>query len=57
MKFLSLPDECQELLRESNEADILARKYIENKAVSIRFIEDALHIAYSTVNNIDILVS
>ena len=57
MKFFSLPIECQELLNESKEAEFLARKYIENKAVSIRFIDDALHIAYSTINNIDILVS
>jgi len=56
-KFLSIPPEHQELLKVSKEADDLARQYIESNAVPIRFIDDALHIAYASVNNIDILAS
>ena len=46
-----------EYLPENNDAEFLARKYIEAKAVSVNFYEDALHIAYATCNNVDVLVS
>ena len=46
-----------ESLPETEEAEFLARKYIEAKAVSINYFEDALHIAYATCFNVDVLVS
>lgn len=56
-KMKSVPLEFLEFLSENEEAEFLAGKYIEAKAVSINFFEDALHIAYATCHNVDVLVS
>jgi hypothetical protein len=41
----------------NEEAEILARKYIADKILPERKLDDARHIAISTVNNFDILLS
>ena len=55
IKLINL--EYIEYLPENIEAEFLARKYIDAKAVSLNFYEDALHIAYATCYNVDVLVS
>ena len=44
-------------LRRNEEVDYLASMYIEYKAVSDKFFNDALHIAFATIENVDLLVS
>lgn len=67
-EILEAPDEVKEKLRQipvqfieqikkEDEADYLASKYIEMKAISKNSYNDALHIAIATINNCDLLVS
>jgi len=35
----------------------LADEYIRNKIITQKYVDDAAHIAYATVNNVDVLVS
>ena len=56
-KLNELPAHNIEFIEITEEAEYLASKYIENNAISIRFQEDALHIALATINKADILVS
>ena len=56
-KMKLIPLENLETLPENSDAEFLAKKYIEAKSVSINFYEDALHIAYATCFNVDVLVS
>jgi predicted nucleic acid-binding protein len=67
-EILEAPDEVKEKLRQipvqfieqikkEDEADYLASKYIEMKAISKNYYNDALHIAIATINNCDLLVS
>jgi predicted nucleic acid-binding protein len=44
-------------LKRDEEIDYLALKYIEYKVISEKSFNDALHIAFATVNNVDLLVS
>lgn len=46
-----------EVLELTEEVKELAMKYIEEKIISERYYEDALHIAFATINQIDVLVS
>jgi len=55
-KLLELIKEF-EVLEETEECKELARKYIEGGIIPEKIPNDALHIAVSTVNRIDILVS
>lgn len=41
----------------TEEAEQLAKKYIEEKVVSIKHIVDAQHIAIASVERVDVLVS
>jgi len=53
----SLPDNNIENVFLTEEAEQLARKYIEEKVVSIKHIVDAQHIAIASVERVDVLVS
>jgi len=46
-----------ELIPVNDEVTSLAEKYIDEKIVSRKYYEDAMHIAFATVYNIDLLVS
>ncbi len=55
--FKALPEENIEMLISEEESRILANKYILEGAVSKKFYEDALHIAISTINQVNVLAS
>ncbi len=46
-----------EIIELTEEVKELARKYVDEKIVSEKYYEDALHIAFATINQIDVLVS
>ena len=56
-KLFSIPEEFSEILSVNSDVEFLAQKYIEHKAIPPSCAEDALHIAYSTINDVDVLVS
>ncbi|MBL7132080.1 MAG: PIN domain nuclease [Candidatus Omnitrophica bacterium] len=49
--------ELEEILEVNNEIDALAEKYINEKIIPVTYRDDALHIALTSVNGLDILVS
>ena len=53
----SLPDTSLENVVLSEEAEALARSYIDDGAVSARHIADTQHIAIASVERVDVLVS
>lgn len=55
--FTTIPEMYLEVLIADNESRNLAELYIVEGAISGRFYEDALHIAISTVNQVNVLVS
>ena len=55
--FTSLPKESIEFIELSPDAISLAETYIKEKVVGNTHIDDCLHIALATINNVDILVS
>ena len=52
-----IPEEHKEYVILNDDAKGLARYYIENDAVSERYLVDAQHIAIATINRVDVLVS
>lgn len=52
-----IPSNYKEVLLRDNDSEFLANKYIEYKVISDKFFDDATHIALSTINNVDVLVS
>ncbi len=52
-----IPNDYIEYVILDDESDGLAELYIKNKAITRKFLEDARHIAISTVVNVDVLVS
>lgn len=56
-KLDEIPIEYKELLRKTDECELLASKYIESKIISEKYYEDAVHIALATINKVDVLVS
>jgi len=52
-----IPNEHIEYVALDNESENLAALYIKNKAITRKFLEDAQHIAISTIMNVDVLVS
>jgi hypothetical protein len=56
-KLFTIPEEFSEILPENMNVEFLAKKYIEHQAIPPSCAEDALHIAYSTIYNVDVLVS
>ena len=55
--LLSLPDENVENVFLTQEAETLARKYIDDAVVTDKHIVDAQHIAIASVERVDVLVS
>ncbi len=55
--IVKIPEEHKEYVILDDEAMALARHYIEEDVVSEGFLVDAQHIAISTVNRVDVLVS
>jgi hypothetical protein len=53
----SIPDAFKEFLILDNEAEALSQLYLDEKAITEKFREDAEHIAIATINRIDVLVS
>jgi len=53
----SIPTENKEFVILDEDSKILAQKYIEEQAISDKFIVDAQHIAIATINRADVLVS
>ena len=45
------------LLTEERNVDLLAQRYIDQATIPKRFRDDALHIAYAVVNQMDVVVS
>jgi predicted nucleic acid-binding protein len=55
--FETIPEKSIEILASDIESRELADKYILEKAVSIKYYEDALHIAIATINQVSVLAS
>lgn len=55
--FKTIPDKSLEIIVVNTEARKLADLYILENAVSRKFYEDALHIAISTINQVNVLAS
>jgi hypothetical protein len=55
--FRKIPEDNLEILISDNESRKLADLYILEGAVSKKFYEDALHIAISTINQVNVLAS
>lgn len=55
--YQSIPTEFVEFITLDEEAKFLATKYIEEKAISEKFLVDAQHIAVASINRVDVLVS
>jgi len=57
-KYLeSIPTNHIKTLKRNDEVDFLSAKYIEYKVIPDKCFNDALHIAFATIENVDILVS
>ncbi|OGX04340.1 MAG: hypothetical protein A3G87_04040 [Omnitrophica bacterium RIFCSPLOWO2_12_FULL_50_11] len=46
-----------ETLHRTEEADLLAERYIQEKIIPVKHFDDALHIAIASVHNLDVIVS
>jgi hypothetical protein len=55
--LLSLPDQNVQNVFLADEAETLARKYIDEGVVSAKHIVDAQHIALASLERVDVLVS
>jgi predicted nucleic acid-binding protein len=55
--FRKIPEDNLEILVSDQEAEKLADLYVLEGAVSRKFYEDALHIAISTINQVNVLAS
>lgn len=56
-KLNEIPEENIEYVALTEEAEELAKDYLDNKVISSKFLLDAEHIAIATVENVDIVVS
>jgi len=55
--FNTIPDSFLEIITSDSESRKLADLYLNEGAVSKKFYEDALHIAISTINQVNVLAS
>jgi len=55
--FETIPEDSLEIITTDLESRNLADKYIAENAVSVKFYEDALHIALATIHQVDVLSS
>ena len=53
----NLDEDSIELIKLTDEADILANAYISEGVISSKYLEDCQHIALATINKVDILAS
>lgn len=56
-KLLELVKDFELLSVKGDEIRLLAERYVSERIIPIRHIEDAFHIAVTTINSLDILVS
>jgi len=56
-KLKEIPNEFLIIIENSDTMIQLAEKYLEQKVISKKFKDDALHIATATILNVDVLVS
>ena len=56
-KLESIPESNIEYVALTEEAEELAKKYVENGVISSKFLLDAEHIAIATVERVDVIVS
>jgi hypothetical protein len=54
---LAIHENFIENLEFLDDVELLVESYLNNKAISNKFIEDAYHIAYATIFNVDVLGS
>ncbi|MGD9201603.1 MAG: PIN domain protein [Chitinispirillia bacterium] len=52
-----IPDQFTEFIRFDDDAKFLSTKYVEDGAVSEKYLLDAQHIAIASLNHVDVLVS
>jgi hypothetical protein len=52
-----IPIQNKEIILRNSDSNFLAMKYVEFKVISEKSFDDATHIALSTINNVDVLVS
>ncbi|MCX6148621.1 MAG: PIN domain-containing protein [Candidatus Kapabacteria bacterium] len=57
MILKKIPKENIQIINRNSESEDLSFQYINAKAISPKFSDDALHIAIATINNVDLLVS
>ena len=55
--FHRIPENNLEIIVSTDESKTLADLYIKEGAITTKFYEDALHIAISTINQVDVLAS
>ncbi len=55
--FEEIPEEHREFVILDNEAMMLAHHYIEEGAITGKYLVDAQHIAIATIQRVDVLVS
>ncbi|MBL7112166.1 MAG: PIN domain protein [Bacteroidales bacterium] len=55
--FNTIPDKSLEILTSDTESRELAEKYLLENVVTARFFEDALHIAISTLHQVNVVAS
>ena len=55
--FRKIPEDNLEIIISDNESRKLADLYVLEGVVSMKFYEDALHIAISTINQVNVLAS
>ncbi|MEO8231210.1 MAG: type II toxin-antitoxin system VapC family toxin [Ignavibacteriota bacterium] len=53
----TIPNEYIEYILSNERSEELAKKYIDENAVTKKSFQDALHIAIATLNKVDVLVS
>lgn len=53
----TIPDEHIEYIKVNNDIVELAQKYLDNKIVSVKYRDDALHVATATITRVDAIVS
>jgi predicted nucleic acid-binding protein len=56
-KLITIVDSFESLETDQEEIRILAQEYVIRGIIPIKYIEDAIHLAVTTINDLDILLS
>mgnify|MGYP000932911779 CR=1 FL=1 len=56
-KIKEIQEKNLEIVHKNQEVITLANSYVTNNAISNKYTDDALHIAFATINKVDVLVS